>query len=56
MERMSLSLLTLGSRASLQACFGHVGPEALAGGPLGKLQEGDVINIEIRYKQLDWFD
>ena len=35
------------SGVSTGACFGHVGPEALAGGPLGKLQEGDVINIEI---------
>ena len=28
-------------------CIGHVGPEALAGGPLGKLQEGDLIEIMI---------
>lgn len=29
------------------ACIGHVGPEALAGGPIGKLQDDDVVEIEI---------
>ena len=28
-------------------CIGHIGPEALAGGPIGKLQDGDLIAIEI---------
>ncbi|MDA1213048.1 MAG: dihydroxy-acid dehydratase, partial [Planctomycetota bacterium] len=28
-------------------CIGHVGPEALAGGPIGKLREGDLIEIEV---------
>jgi putative YjhG/YagF family dehydratase len=31
------------SGVSTGACIGHIGPEALAGGPLGKLREGDVI-------------
>ena len=35
------------SGVSTGACIGHVSPEALAGGPLGKLVEGDVIAIEI---------
>lgn len=35
------------SGVSTGACIGHVGPEALAGGPIGKLQEGDWIRIEI---------
>ena len=35
------------SGVSTGACIGHVGPEALAGGPLGKLRDGDVIEIEI---------
>jgi putative YjhG/YagF family dehydratase len=35
------------SGVSTGACIGHVSPEALAGGPLGKLVEGDVIGIEI---------
>jgi putative YjhG/YagF family dehydratase len=33
------------SGVSTGACIGHVGPEALAGGPLGKLQDGDTIQI-----------
>ena len=35
------------SGVSTGACIGHVGPEALAGGPIGKIQNGDVIRIEI---------
>ena len=35
------------SGVSTGACIGHVGPEALAGGPLGRLRDGDVIRIEI---------
>jgi putative YjhG/YagF family dehydratase len=37
---------------STGACIGHIGPEALAGGPLGKLRDGDVIEIEIDRKAL----
>jgi len=35
------------SGVSTGACIGHVGPEALAGGPLGKLRDGDTIEIVI---------
>ena len=35
------------SGVSTGACVGHVGPEALAGGPLGRVQEGDLIEIII---------
>ncbi len=35
------------SGVSTGACIGHVGPEALAGGPIGKIQDDDVICIEI---------
>ena len=35
------------SGVSTGACIGHVGPEALAGGPLGKLLEGDLVRIVI---------
>ncbi len=35
------------SGVSTGACIGHVGPEALAGGPIGKLRDGDLIEIEI---------
>jgi xylonate dehydratase len=35
------------SGVSTGACIGHVSPEALAGGPIGKLRDGDIINIMI---------
>ncbi len=35
------------SGVSTGACIGHVGPEALAGGPIGKLRDGDLIEIVI---------
>ena len=35
------------SGVSTGACIGHVSPEALAGGPIGKLREGDWIEIAI---------
>lgn len=35
------------SGVSTGACLGHVSPEALAGGPIGKLRDGDVIAIEV---------
>ena len=35
------------SGVSTGACIGHVSPEALAGGPIGRLRDGDLIAIEI---------
>ena len=35
------------SGVSTGACLGHIGPEALAGGPIGKLQDGDRILITL---------
>ena len=35
------------SGVSTGACIGHVGPEALAGGPLGKVRDGDTIRIVV---------
>ncbi|HVO43047.1 MAG TPA: YjhG/YagF family D-xylonate dehydratase [Aggregatilineales bacterium] len=35
------------SGVSTGACIGHIGPEALAGGPIGKLRDGDLIEIQI---------
>ncbi len=35
------------SGVSTGACIGHVGPEALAGGPIAKVRDGDQIEIEI---------
>ena len=41
------------SGVSTGACIGHVGPEALAGGPVGKVQDGDVIRIVIDRNRLE---
>jgi dihydroxyacid dehydratase/phosphogluconate dehydratase len=35
------------SGVSTGACVGHIGPEALAGGAIGKVRDGDTIQIEI---------
>ena len=35
------------SGVSTGACIGHAGPEALAGGPIGRLRDGDRVRIEI---------
>jgi putative YjhG/YagF family dehydratase len=40
------------SGVSTGACIGHIGPEALAGGPLGKLRDGDTIRITIDCREL----
>ncbi len=40
------------SGVSTGACIGHVGPEALAGGPIGRLRDGDLVNIVIDRNQL----
>ncbi len=37
---------------STGACVGHIGPEALAGGPIGQLRDGDIIELEIDRQQL----
>jgi len=39
------------SGVSTGACIGHVGPEGLAGGPIGRLQDGDQIQIVINSRQ-----
>jgi putative YjhG/YagF family dehydratase len=41
------------SGISTGACIGHVGPEALAGGPIGKVRDGDKIQIVLDRKRLD---
>jgi putative YjhG/YagF family dehydratase len=40
------------SGVSTGACIGHVSPEALAGGPVGKVLEGDLIAIEVDREKL----
>jgi putative YjhG/YagF family dehydratase len=44
-----VALITDGrfSGVSTGACIGHISPEALAGGPLGKLHDGDLIEIVV---------
>ena len=41
------------SGVSTGACIGHITPEALAGGPIGKVQEGDTIEIVIDRNRLE---
>jgi len=41
------------SGVSTGACIGHVGPEALAGGPIGKMLEGDVVEIIVDRNRLE---
>ncbi|MEW4567060.1 YjhG/YagF family D-xylonate dehydratase [Tautonia sp. JC769] len=40
------------SGVSTGACLGHVGPEALAGGPIGRVRDGDLIRIEVDRNRL----
>jgi putative YjhG/YagF family dehydratase len=40
------------SGVSTGACIGHVSPEALAGGPVGRLRDGDLIEITIDTRTL----
>lgn len=41
------------SGVSTGACIGHIGPEALAGGPIGKVIDGDLIQIVIDRNRLE---
>jgi putative YjhG/YagF family dehydratase len=41
------------SGVSTGACIGHVSPEALSGGPVGKLRDGDLIEIVVDRVGLD---
>jgi xylonate dehydratase len=40
------------SGVSTGACIGHIGPEGLGGGPIGKVLEGDLIRIVIDRNQI----
>jgi putative YjhG/YagF family dehydratase len=40
------------SGVSTGACIGHIGPEGLAGGPIGKIRDGDVIRVEIDGREM----
>ena len=41
------------SGLSTGACIGHIGPEGLAGGPIGKILAGDIIRINIDLKRIE---
>jgi dihydroxyacid dehydratase/phosphogluconate dehydratase len=41
------------SGVSTGACIGHVGPEALAGGPIGKVIDGDLIEVIVDRNRLE---
>jgi xylonate dehydratase len=41
------------SGVSTGACIGHIGPEGLAGGPIGKILDGDVIRIVIDRNKIE---
>jgi dihydroxyacid dehydratase/phosphogluconate dehydratase len=41
------------SGVSTGACIGHVGPEALAGGPIGKVLDGDRVEVIIDRNRLE---
>jgi xylonate dehydratase len=41
------------SGVSTGACVGHIGPEALAGGPIGRLRDGDLVEIVIDRQKLE---
>jgi dihydroxy-acid dehydratase len=50
-----VALITDGrfSGATRGFCIGHVGPEAFIGGPIGLLQDGDIITIDAENGRLD---
>jgi len=52
---LKVALLTDGrfSGATRGACIGHIAPEAMAGGPIGLVREGDVISIDIPGRMLN---
>lgn len=51
----SVALITDGrfSGASYGFVIGHVAPEAAAGGPIARLQEGDEIHIDIAARRIE---
>ncbi|WP_196593310.1 dihydroxy-acid dehydratase [Pectinatus sottacetonis] len=52
---LKVALITDGrfSGATRGACIGHVSPEAMAGGPIALIKEGDTINIDIPKRKLE---
>ncbi|ORT99182.1 Dihydroxy-acid dehydratase [Anaerovibrio sp. JC8] len=52
---LKVGLITDGrfSGASRGACIGHVSPEAMAGGPIAFIEDGDIIDIDIPNRKLE---
>lgn len=52
---LKVGLITDGrfSGASRGACIGHVSPEAMAGGPIALIEDGDIIDIDIPNRRLE---
>ena len=51
----SVALITDGrfSGGTRGACIGHVSPEAAAGGAIGALKDGDIIDIDLTARKLN---
>ncbi|MGB9621513.1 MAG: dihydroxy-acid dehydratase [Brevinematia bacterium] len=51
----SVALITDGrfSGGTRGPCIGHISPEAMAGGPIALIKEGDIISIDMISKRLD---
>ena len=51
---LKVALITDGrfSGASQGACIGHISPEAMAGGPIALIEDGDIISIDIPNRSL----
>jgi len=51
----SVALITDGrfSGATRGPCIGHVSPEAAVGGPIGLLEDGDIIEIDVPKRSLN---
>lgn len=52
---LKVALITDGrfSGATRGACIGHVSPEAMAGGPIAYVEDGDIIDIDIPARKLN---
>lgn len=52
---LKVALITDGrfSGATRGACIGHVSPEAMAGGPIAYIKDGDIIDIDIPARKLN---
>ncbi|MBC7189798.1 dihydroxy-acid dehydratase [Candidatus Aerophobetes bacterium] len=51
----SVALITDGrfSGGTRGPCIGHISPEAAVGGPIGLVEDGDIINIDIPARKID---